>query len=90
MDFQVNWASFLILSRHRVLVATSVILVLVAEASAWLRHIFGGADVATAWSCRDLFSLYLMSRQLADVATFESMQWMSRQLYTVATSSLRN
>ena len=46
--FQVNWPSLLILSRHRVLVVTSVVSVLVVEASIWLRHIFGGADVATA------------------------------------------
>ena len=77
VDFEVSWPSFLILSRHRVLVMTFVVSVLVAEASDWLRHIFGGADVMTTWSCRDLFSLYLMSRKLADIATFESMQWMS-------------
>ena len=34
--FQVNWTSLLILSRHRVLVATSVVSVLVAEASVLL------------------------------------------------------
>ena len=50
------------------------------------RHVFSATDVATAESCRDLNSLYLMSRQLNVVATFSSLQQMSRPLNDVATS----
>ena len=50
---QVNWPILLILSRHRVLVVTFVLSIFVAEAFVWLRHVFGGTDVATARCCRD-------------------------------------
>ena len=43
-------------------------------------------DVATTYYRRDLNSLYLMSRPLDVVATFWSLQRMSRQLNDVATS----
>ena len=66
-----NWPNRLILSRHQVLVVTSVLVaVLVTRVSVFLRHVLSEAGVATAWSSRDLFSLQLMSRQLIDVATF--------------------
>ena len=55
------------LSRHRALIATFVLVaVLVAGASVWLRHVLSEAGVAIGSSCRDLFSLKLMSRQLTD------------------------
>ena len=82
-----KWPSRLILSRHQVLIATSG---LVAGASVLLRHVLSEASVATACSCRDLFSLQLMSRQLIDVATFWSLQLLSRQPGVVATSILHN
>ena len=53
-----------------------------------LRHVFSEGGVATACSCRDIFSVKLTSRQLIDVATFWSMQCLSRQPGVVATSSL--
>ena len=49
-------------------------------------NVFSEADVATTKCCRDLFSLELMSRQLDVVATFWSLQRMSRPLTDVATS----
>ena len=55
-----------------------------------LRHVLSEAGVATACSCRDLFSLQLMSRQLIDVLTFWSLQLLSRQPGVVATSILHN
>ena len=55
-----------------------------------LRHVLSEADVTTAYSCRDLFSSQLMSRQLIDVATFWSLQLLSRHSDVVATSSLYN
>ena len=55
-----------------------------------LRHVLSEGGVATACSCRDLFSLKLTSRQLIDVATFWSLQLLSRQLGVIATSSLYN
>ena len=55
-----------------------------------LRHVLSECGVATACSCRDLFSLKLTSRQLIDVATFWSLQLLSRQPGVVATSSLYN
>ena len=55
-----------------------------------LRHVFSEGGVATTCSCRDIFSVKLTSRQLIDVATFWSLQLLSRQLGVVATSSIRN
>ena len=55
-----------------------------------LRHVLSEGGVATACSCRDLFSLKLTSRQLIDVATFWSLQFLSRHPDVVATSSLYN
>ena len=55
-----------------------------------LRHVLSEGGVATACSCRDLFSLKLTSRQLIDVATFWSLQLLSRQPGVVATSSMYN
>ena len=91
----VNWPSRLILSRHGALVATSVLVaglfaILVAGASVLLRHVLSEGGVVTACSCRDLFSLKLTSRQLIDVATFWSLQLLSRHPDVVATSSLYN
>ena len=43
-----------------------------------LRHVFSEGGVATACSCRDIFSVKLTSRQLIDVATFWSLQLLSR------------
>ena len=42
-----------------------------------LRHVFGEGGVAIAFSCRDIFSVKLTSRQLDDVATFWSLQLLS-------------
>ena len=95
----VNWPSRLILSRHRALITTSVLVavlvvglvaILVAGAFVLLRHVLSEGGVVTACSCRDLFSLILTSRQLIDVATFWSLQLLSRQPGVVATSSLYN
>ena len=69
---QVNWPSWLILSRHRIFVATSVVSVLSQV------PLFG----------RNMSLEELMSRQLNLVATFFSMQLVSRQLNDVATSFL--
>ena len=55
-----------------------------------LRHVFSEGGVATACSCRDIFSVKLTSRQLIDVATFWSLQLLSRQPGVVATSSISN
>ena len=55
-----------------------------------LRHVFSEGGVATACSCRDIFSVKLTSRQLIDVATFLSLQLLSRQPGVVATSSISN
>ena len=55
-----------------------------------LRHVLSEAGVATSCSCCDLFSSHLMSRQLIDVATFWSLQLLSRQPGVVATSFLHN
>ena len=55
-----------------------------------LRHVLIEGGVATACSCRDIFSLKLTSRQLIDVATFCSLQLLSRHHGDVATSSLNN
>ena len=55
-----------------------------------LRHVLREGGVATACSCRDLFSLKLTSRQLIDVTTFWSLQLLSPQFGVVATSSLYN
>ena len=52
-----------------------------------LRHVFGEGGVATACSCRNIFSVKLTSRQLIDVATSWSLQLLSRQPSVVATSS---
>ena len=59
-----------------------------SQDSVLLRHVFIEGGVATACSCRDLFSLELTSRQLIDVATFWSWQLLSRQPGVVATFSL--
>ena len=48
------------------------------------RHVFN------ACSCRDIFSVKPTSRQLIAVATFCSLQLLSRQPGVVATSSLHN
>ena len=90
--FQVNWPILLLMSRPRFFVATSVVSVMSQ------RLLFGrdlslaslGSDVAIAKCCRDLNSLYLISRPLNVVATFWSLQQMSRLLNDVATSSLGN
>ena len=42
-----------------------------------LRHVFSEGGVATAFSCRDIFSVKLTSQQLDDVATFWSLQLLS-------------
>ena len=42
-----------------------------------LRHVFSEGGVATACSCRDIFSVKLTSRQLIDVVTFWSLQLLS-------------
>ena len=55
-----------------------------------LRHVFSEGGVATACSCRDIFSVKLTSRQLIDVATFWSLQLLSRQPGVVTTSSISN
>ena len=55
-----------------------------------LRHVFSEGGVATACSCRDIFSVKLTSRQLIDVVTFWSLQLLSRQPDVVATSSISN
>ena len=55
-----------------------------------LRHVLSEGGVVTTCSCRDIFSLKLTSRQLIDVATFWSLQLLSRQPGVVATSSLYN
>ena len=55
-----------------------------------LQHVFSEGGVAEACSCRDIFSVKLTSRQLIDVATFWSLQLLSRQPGVVATSSLHN
>ena len=55
-----------------------------------LRHVFNEGGVATAFSCCDIFSVKLTSRQLDDVATFWSLQLLSRQPSVVATSSISN
>ena len=90
LDFS-NWPSRLILSRHGALVATSVLVaILVAGTSVLLRHVLSEGGVATACSCRDLFSCKLTSRQLIDVAKFWSLQLLSRQPRVVVTSSLYN
>ena len=87
------------LSRHRALVATSVLVAvlvaglvagLVVGASMLLRHVLSEGGVVTGCSCRDLFSLKLTSRQLIDVATLWSLQLLSRHPDVVATSSLYN
>ena len=52
-----------------------------------LQQVFSEGGVATACSCRDIFSVKLTSRQLNDVATFGSLQLLSRQPGVVATSS---
>ena len=70
-----------------VLVA-GLVAVLVAGASVLLRHVLSPGGVATACSYRDLFLLKLTSRQLIDVATFWSVQLLSRHPDVVATSSL--
>ena len=66
------------LSRHRALVATSVLVAvlvvglvagLVAGASVLLRHVLSEGGVATTCSCRDLFSVQLLSRHPDVVAT---------------------
>ena len=69
-----NWPSVLMLSRHQSLVATSVpvailVAVLVAGASMLLRHVVKAVVVATAWCCRDIFSVQLLSRHPDVVAT---------------------
>ena len=95
----VNWPSRLILSRHRALVATSILVEvlvaglvagLIAGASVLLRHVLSEGGVATACSCCDLFSLKLTSRQLIDAVTFWSLQLLSQQPGVVATSSKYN
>ena len=53
-----------------------------------LQHVFSEGGVATACSCRDIFSVKLTSRQLIDVVTFWSLQLLSRQPGVVATSSI--
>ena len=55
-----------------------------------LRHVFSEGGVATTCSFRDIFSVKLTSRQLIDVATFLSLQLLSRQPGVVATSSISN
>ena len=55
-----------------------------------LRHVFSEGGVATACSCRDIFSVKLTLRQLIDVAKLCSLQLLSRQPGNVATSSLHN
>ena len=55
-----------------------------------LRHVFSEGGVATACSSHDIFSVKLTSRQLIDVATFWSLQLLSRQPGVVATSSISN
>ena len=55
-----------------------------------LRHVFSEGGVATACSCRHIFSVKLTSRQVIDVATFWSLQLLSRQPGVVATSSISN
>ena len=54
------------------------------------RHIFSEGGVATACSCRDIFLVKLTSRQLIDVATFWSLQLLSRQPGVITTTSLCN
>ena len=68
--FQVNWPILLLLSRPQFVVATSVVSVMSH------RLLFG----------RDMSLEELMSRQLNVVATFWSLQWLSRPLNNVATS----
>ena len=53
-----------------------------------LQHVFSEGGVTTACSCRDIFSVKLTSRQLIDVATFWSLQLLSRQPGVVANSSI--
>ena len=69
-----NWPNVMMLSRLQSLVATSVpvailVAVLVVVASVLLRHVLKAAVVATAWCCRDIFSLQLLSRHPDVVAT---------------------
>ena len=45
-----------------------------------LRHVISEGGVATACSCHGIFSVKLTSRQLIDVATFWSLQLLSRPL----------
>ena len=79
--------SVLVASLVAVLVA-GLVAVFVAGASVLLRHVLSEGGVATACSCRDLFLLKLTSRQLIDVATFWSVQLLSRHPDVIATSSL--
>ena len=55
-----------------------------------LRQVFSEGGVATACSCRDIFSVKLTWLQLIDVATLWSLQLLSRQPDVVATSSISN
>ena len=69
-----NWPSVLMLPRHQSLVATFVpvailVAVLVAGTSVLLRHVVKAAVVATAWCCRDIFSVQLLSRHPDVVVT---------------------
>ena len=78
----------------RALVVTSVLVAgLVAGLVAdlvLLRHVFSESGVATACSCRDIFLVKRTSRQLIDVATFWSLQLLSRQPGVIANSSISN
>ena len=71
-------------------VVVVLVAVLVAGASMLLRHVLSEGCVATVCSCRDLFLLKLTSRQLIDIATFWSIQLLSRHPDVVAISSLSN
>ena len=86
-----NWPSRLILSRHEVLIATSVlVVVLVAGVSVLLRHVLSEAGVATSWSCHDILVLAAVVATAWCCRDFHSAQLLSRHPNVVATSSLCN